>query len=175
MSRWSVRRAVLADAPGMARVSVASWRAAYAGIMRAETLAALSIEERAQHWRERLADPASSAAFALVAEQMGAIGGFASLGPVRDPDLDPARVGELWAIYVDPMVWGKGAGPALWTLALDELRARRFETLVLWVLTANARARRFYEKQGMTLDGGEKSPVEDGAPLPHLRYRMGLS
>jgi ribosomal protein S18 acetylase RimI-like enzyme len=173
MSEWLVRPAAVADAVGIARVSVAAWRKAYAGIMKDPTLAALSVEARAKQWRERLADPANPAT-SLVAEQIGAIAGFVSIGPSRDADLDAVRVGELWAIYVDPMVWGKGAGTALFGRAVDALRTRGFDAFVLWVLAENQRARRFYEKHGMILDGGEKAPVEDGAPLPHVRYRLEL-
>src|SRR6266511_3712512 len=108
-------------------------------MMRAETLASLSVEERARMWRERLADPANRATN-LVVEQMGAIAGFASLGRTRDDDVDRARVGELWAIYVDPMVWDRGIGTALFARALEELRAQGLAELVLWVLTANDRA-----------------------------------
>ncbi len=167
---WKVRRALVADAAGMARCSVASWRKAYEGMMRSETLAGLSVEERTRQWRERLGDPGNPATN-LVVEQMGAIAGFASAGPARDDDLDKARVAELWAIYVDPIFWGRGIGAALFERVTVELRARGADAFVLWVLTANQRARRFYEKQGMRPDGAEKSPVEDGEPLPHVRYR----
>ena len=170
---WRVRRAVRADAVAMGRVSVASWRAAYAGMMRDDTLAALSVEERAQMWRERLVDPGNPGV-ALVAEQMGAVAGFVSVGPARDDDLDADRVGEVWAIYVDPLFWGKGAGEALWTPALAALRERDFHECVLWVLDENVRARRFYEKQGMNCDGAVKTPIEDGTPLPHVRYTLRL-
>ena len=169
---WLVRPALVGDAVSMARVSVASWRAAYAGMVSEATLAHLSVEERALRWRERIA---SCEGVVLVAEEMGAIAGFAHFGDARDEDVDRARVGELRAIYVDPLLWGKRAGSALWAGAASGLRGRGFESFVLWVLTANQRARRFYEQHGMVWDGAEKAPVEDGVALPHVRYRMGLA
>ncbi len=173
MTSWVVRPADVADAAGMGRVSVAAWRKAYVGMMRDEALARLSVDVRTRSWQERLADlqtPVSN----FVIEQLGAIVGFASVGACRDDDVDRVRVGELWAIYVDPILWGKGAGFALWQRCLAEARVRGHGQLVLWVLTANRRARTFYEKQGMSPDGAEKSPLEDGEPLPHIRYRMTL-
>ena len=173
MNQWLVRPARIEDAVGIARVSVAAWRAAYVGLMADSALARLSIEERARQWRDRLSDP-SNAATSFVTEQTGAIAGFVSVGAARDEDLDPVRVGEVWAIYLLPLVWGKGAGQVLWARALEQLRSQGHAEVVLWVLGGNVRARRFYEKCGMTLDGGEKSPIEDGMPLPHLRYRRSL-
>lgn len=59
---------------------------------------------------------------------------------------DPAT-GELEVCYLDPAAWGSGAG----TLLLAEIR-RRLEAEGarpwLWVWEGNARARRFYEREG---------------------------
>jgi ribosomal protein S18 acetylase RimI-like enzyme len=169
---WRVRRAVVGDAAGMARVSVAAWREAYAGIMGVERLAKLSVEERAERWRTRLADVANPGSH-LVAEQLGAIAGFVSVGPARDVDVAAGApgVGEVWALYVDPLLWRRGAGAALFERGLAELRKRGFEAFVLWVLRDNRRARAFYERQGMVADGAEKSPEDEGEALPHVRYR----
>jgi ribosomal protein S18 acetylase RimI-like enzyme len=174
MSGWVARHAELADAAGIARVSVAAWRTAYAGLMSAERLATLSLEERVGRWRARLGGLEPTVATTLVVEQIGAIGGFVSLGPQRDVADAAAspRTGEVWAIYVDPMLWGKGAGQALLAAARAELRAAGFVELVLWVLRDNARARRFYEAAGLHGDGAEKTPVEEaGERLAHVRYR----
>jgi hypothetical protein len=50
-------------------------------------------------------------------------------------------------------------------------RGRFFATL--WVLDANAQARRFYEAMGFELDGATKE-VNLGAPLKAVRYRKKL-
>jgi ribosomal protein S18 acetylase RimI-like enzyme len=174
MSAWTARRAELGDAAGIARVSVAAWRAAYAGLMGAERLAALSLEERVGRWRARLGGQEPNSATTLVIEQIGAIAGFVSVGAQRDVAEAAAspRTGELWAIYVDPMLWGKGAGQALLAAARAELRAAGYDDFVLWVLRDNARARRFYEAAGLRFDGAEKTPLdESGERLPHVRYR----
>jgi ribosomal protein S18 acetylase RimI-like enzyme len=174
VTEWRVRRAVVADAAGMARVSVAAWREAYAGLMGAERLARLSVEERAETWRTRLADETNPVSH-LVVEQLGAIAGFVSVGPPRDADVEVAadaeRVGEMWAIYVDPLLWRQGAGAALFERGMAELRKRGFTAFVLWVLRDNRRARAFYERQGMSVDGAERSPEDEGEALPHVRYR----
>ena len=71
---------------------------------------------------------------------------------------------ELHALYVDPDRWGTGVAAALHA-ALDLTAA----TLV--VLAGNARARRFYEKQGWTFDGDDEPRDFEGRLLPFARYR----
>jgi hypothetical protein len=42
---------------------------------------------------------------------------------------------------------------------------------VLWVLPANARARRFYEIAGWVADGSERTMEVLGVVVPEVRYR----
>lgn len=46
-----IRRAVLADAKGIAKVQVDSWQTTYQGIVPAEFLAGMSYEDREQKWK----------------------------------------------------------------------------------------------------------------------------
>ena len=88
-----------------------------------------------------------------VAEDGGEIVGWASrFLPARDEDLGPA-VGELAAIYVLPSHWGGGLGHALFEVVVADLRAHGATEISLWVVEANDRARRFYERQDCTADG----------------------
>ena len=50
-----VRAATIEDARAIATIHVETWRAAYAGIVPAAHLAALSIDEREVRWRSILA------------------------------------------------------------------------------------------------------------------------
>jgi ribosomal protein S18 acetylase RimI-like enzyme len=108
-------------------------------------------------------------AVTLVACEADRVLGYASLGPARDADA--VSLGELWALYVAPEAWGSGVGASLLAAVDEALAARGFPEVVLWVLEANRRARRFYEKHGFELDGGRTEPIEAGWILPHLRYR----
>jgi GNAT superfamily N-acetyltransferase len=109
-------------------------------------------------------------------------GGFACLGPQRDPTLlDLGYPEELYAIYVQRKAQGKGLGSAL-------LRPLISKPLTILVLAGNAGAVRFYrhfgaellmerpEKIGDTsiveLVFGISQPVADDsrlAPRPPLR------
>lgn len=59
---------------------------------------------------------------------------------------------------------------------MKHARARGDTIIILWVREENARARRFYEKNGFRLDGAERSRPHDMLPteLHELRYRLDL-
>ena len=162
----TVRPARVADAPAMGRLHVRAWQAAYRGHMPDEYLDGLRATERAAGWERSLGRERPRGAV-LVAEQDGEVVGFAALGPSPDPE----GAGELFSINVDPDHWGTGAGRALLEAAHDELARLGFSETVLWVLPANARARRFYERAGWTCDGTERTVDALGATVPEVRYR----
>lgn len=82
--------------------------------------------------------------------------------------------GELYAIYALPEAWGSGSGPALLRAVLEGLREDGFATAILWVLEDNPRARRFYEREGWSLDGGRREHEWQGARAVEVRYRIAL-
>jgi GNAT superfamily N-acetyltransferase len=165
-----VRRAVVDDAVGIATVHVRTWQVAYRGIVPDEILDAMDIEQRAERWRDDwLLAPAGGI---WVAEKGGAIIGWANIGPSRDRDED-AVPGELYGIYVASAEWGTGAGQSLIDVATEWLR-EQFAAASLWTLEANARARRFYEKNGWRPDGTTKEEDARGVLLREVRYRIDL-
>jgi GNAT superfamily N-acetyltransferase len=100
--------------------------------------------------------------------------GFAAVGPTRDEDQNPERVGEVRAIYVLPDAWGTGLGRQLMAAALERLAAEGFAQATLWVLDSNARARRFYEAGGWAAEGAVKHDDSRGFPMTEVRYRRPL-
>lgn len=165
-----VRPATSGDAGDMGRVWVESWRVAYAHVFPAEFLAGLSVEERAA-LAERLLTERSETI--LVAEIDRRVVGFASGGPSRDEDPDAAPA-EVYAIYVEPPAWGRGAGRLLLERLEEVLRGSSFEEATLWVLEDNPRARRFYEAAGWEFDGGREVFSRAGVDAWEMRYRKRL-
>ena len=99
--------------------------------------------------------------------------GFAATGLVRDPPEGLAGAGEVFAIYLAPEARGRGLGRVLFGHAVDDLAARGFGPIVVWVFEDNPGARRFYEAAGFTVDGA-RQPVGFGeVALPEIRYRRG--
>ena len=162
----TIRRAAAADAPAMGRVAVRAWQAAYRGHMPDDYLDGLRAEDRAAYWEGVLGRDDLRGTI-LVVERDGEVVGFAAVGPSPDPQ----GAGELYAINVDPDHWGAGAGRALLEAAQAELARLGFAETVLWVLTGNARARRFYEIAGWVADGSERTDEVFGVTVPEVRYR----
>jgi GNAT superfamily N-acetyltransferase len=132
---------------------------AYRGIVPDAHLDAMSVtDERVAHLQSRYGGEVRT----LLAEHDGRAVGMATVGPCRDEDR-PGQT-ELYALYVLPERWGSGVGQALWEVALP------FTSL--WVLTANARARAFYERNGFRPDG-HLMPVGFVAGVDEVRYVLG--
>jgi ribosomal protein S18 acetylase RimI-like enzyme len=169
-----IRFAELRDARAIAEVHVASWQAAYRGILPAEKLDNLSIENRHRQWGLILGT-AEGTRRNLVCEIEDRVVAFSSFGPNRDPDCEQTKVAELWALYALKEHWGSGCGRALWLKTMQSVRDELMnEIITLWVLTDNHRARRFYEKAGFRPDGATKDIMLLGATLGETRYRRAL-
>jgi GNAT superfamily N-acetyltransferase len=94
--------------------------------------------------------------------------GIVGFGHVGSARADGAA-GELYGFYVHPEVWGTGIGDALIERCHQAL-ALRFDDALLWVLTDNPRARRFYERNGWTCGTGDEvvESVWAGPSMPGM-------
>jgi ribosomal protein S18 acetylase RimI-like enzyme len=164
-----IREPVPEDAEALGRVHVRAWQVAYRGMMPDEYLDGLSVDDRAQLWRDGLARPRRPRRVRLVAEHDAQTVGFVVGGPA-DGD-DDRDAGEVYALNVDPDVWGRGAGQALLSAAVEALASDGFDELVLWVHPDNQRARGFYEHTGWDCEGTTRQQEVLGIEVPEIRYR----
>lgn len=171
-----VRAARPEDAGAIARIHIRTWQVAYAHVFPAEGLDQLSdgLDRRIGFWRGIIESPPPRSR-TLVADVDDVVVGFASVGPTREDDLDPENAGELYAIYVSPEAWGKGAGQALMAELLASLRDEGFREAMLWVLEDNPRTRRFYEQAGWRTDGVVRSETFLETQVREVRYRIALA
>ncbi|MFI2671346.1 N-acetyltransferase family protein [Streptomyces albidoflavus] len=166
-----VREMAVGDAAAVSAVRVAGWRAAYAGVIPGAYLDAMSVARDAALREERFAAGRAAGLCDLVAVGAdGQVVGWACCGP-RDTPGDGPGAGEVYALYVRPGLLGRGVGRALLDAVHDEAATRGWGALVLWVIEANARARRFYEAAGYRADGGAQSEEYDGVAVREVRYR----
>jgi GNAT superfamily N-acetyltransferase len=167
----SVRPAVLSDATALARVTVASWRAAYQGLLPEEVLSGLSEPDLSRRWAAHIDVPRPTGATLIVIEEAERIVGYASVGPSRDQDsILAGATGEIYGFYLHPDAWGRGFGGLLMDAALASLRARGEHYATLNVVEGNERATAFYEHLGWTLD--REAAAWHGAR--QVRYRREL-
>ena len=171
-----VRPAVVGDADVIGSVHVRAWQAAYRGILPDEYLDGLSIPERRERWRRGLAEGPTDRSVLVVEDPRDAtVCGFAVVGDPRDADGRGPGEGELWAINLGPEAWGRALGSALLDGAVGGLRARGAASAYLWVLERNQRARRFYDREGWSPDGGAKESRFGDRTVREVRYRRVLS
>lgn len=157
-----VREATAGDAHAIEMVRFLGWRNAYADLIPEPYFAAWDVQEEA---RRRAAHPPERGRRTFVAECEGAVVGYASAGPCRDPGGD--GLGEVWAIYVAPDALGRGAGRALMDACLDHLRDH--PVTVVWTLRDNPIAHPFYRRAGFVPDGATRDQHLGGVVLPEVR------
>lgn len=158
-------RATVAMADKIGYIHAKSWQAAYKGIVPAEFLDTFTSEKRADIFRKVI--PTRSEEFYLFSRDTQPIG-MAILRKARDEDL-PDTTGEISAIYFLPDSWGTGYSDQAISFCLTRLRELGCMQVILWVLEANQRACRFYEKSGFHFDGSKKE-INIGKPLIEIRY-----
>ena len=166
-----VRAAIPEDAAVIARVHVESWQTTYVGIVPQSILDGLSVEPRTDMWARRLEDPGETRTWVGLLDDR--IVGFAGTGRPTDPEL-AAGTGEVESIYLVAPARGLGLGRLLLRTATADLAERGYSSAILWVLTANARARRFYEAAGWRADGAAQMLDFDGTPIEEIRYSADL-
>ncbi len=165
-----VRAASADDAGSIVEASIRAWEEGFRGIVPAE------IDPR-HAWdrnrlRARLRDRERDTAHA-VAELDGLVMGYIVFGASRDHDAT-SRIGEIWALYVDPRAWRRGLGRGLVRHALRELSDTGFRSATLWTLAESPSAKAFYEACGFSLDGASQRREALGSTL-EVRYRINLS
>ena len=140
----TIRRAGAADAAAIAEVFLASFKATYAFPL-------AHSDDDVRGWVRDVMVPTHESWVALDQDR---VVGWMALGP-----------GELDQLYVAPDRLGEGIGRRL----LDVARERSPDGLRLYTFQVNARARRFYERNGFVAEWfGDGAANEEGQP--DMRY-----
>ncbi len=126
---------MLADAAGIARVSVDTWRATYQGIMPDAVLEGLSYKTREERAAAYLTESAPGSVHLVAEDQEFGIFAFVDGGPKRSGAYPYDA--EIYAIYVLPHAQGRGLGKRLLLAATNLLHQNGFESLIIWAAAAN--------------------------------------
>jgi putative acetyltransferase len=144
----TLRRYAASDEAAAIELWRRTWQRAYPDI---------DFSARLDWWRARWRNELVPTTVIMVAERDGVMSGFVTV--------DPAT-GYLDQIVVAPEAWGSWLASAL----LDEAKRIAPKRLDLLVNRSNARAIRFYEKNGFVITGADKNPLS-GAPLHRMSWR----
>jgi ribosomal protein S18 acetylase RimI-like enzyme len=176
-----VRAARSADAPGLARVQVASWRSTLADAVPASVLDELTSAEALAAWEARwleaISNPPTSkhrvhVAVATPAEP--AVLGFAAAGPATDDDRWPGTDGELYELHVLPALTQDGHDGRLLHAVADSMSEDGFHTAFTWALSADSARLDFLIAAGWGKDGTQSS-LDMGVKVPMVRLHTRLS
>jgi len=177
-----IRSASTVDAAQIAAVMRDSWFAAYDGIIAPAIIDQATAPDGGARIRQSFRTRPWQRMIAAVGD---GIVGYASFGPERDvldtpwphpptPAGSDGQVAELYALYVHPAWWSTGTGRALMDHVLAKVGVAGYACITLWVLEANARARRFYQRAGFVPDGA-RHVLDDLGGVAEIRYRRALS
>jgi len=117
---------------------------------------AIDFAARVSWWRERWRNELVPKAEIIVAEQAGAMVGFVTID----------ASGYLDQLVVAPDRWGSKLATAL----VDEAKRLSPDRIALLVNTDNARAIRFYERNGFVHAGEDVNPIS-GRPVLRMEWK----
>ena len=165
-----IMKATIEMADEIAAIGFLSWNAAYKGIVPDDSLAAYTPEKRADSLRKAiLCRPEEYYVF----KSDGISIGFAILGSPQD-SWPTNEIGEIHAIYFTPDSWGQGYAKEAISFCISRLKELGYLQVILWVLTANQRARCFYEKYGFEVMERQRE-ILIGIPLTEICYSLVFS
>lgn len=174
----SVRVAWRADAAAMAAVQVSVWRDAYGDLLPPGLLAALPVDEFAEHWGQSIATPKEARQRVLVALERNVVRGFTTTAPSTEADADPSRDAEVGELAIEPSARHAGHGSRLLHAAVDTMRSDGFDRATTWVASTADDLRAFLTSQGWATDGAfrELDLEGDGAvTVKQVRLHTGLT
>ncbi len=151
MTGLIIRPALESDIPDLAHIHVQGWKDSYGGIVDQAFLDSLKKEDRAEKWKEWLAQGENPVLMAF--SPSGSPAGFVNFGKLRTPlpgqsPIRPLYTGEIYALYILKDFWRQGLGTTLMRAAAAELKAMKHQSLCLWVMEKNIGAVSFYKKLG---------------------------
>jgi GNAT superfamily N-acetyltransferase len=169
MSEYAFRRATTADAESMAAVLTEGF-ATYHEFAPAGWSPPSDVDDVDRLRRVIAADDV----WYLVAERDGALVGHVGFLPAtraRVPIDDPT-LAHFFQLFVLASHWGTGVATRLHAAAIDEARARGFAAMRLFTPAGQARARRFYEREGWTLGAEPEHDERIGFEVAEYRYGL---
>jgi GNAT superfamily N-acetyltransferase len=167
---WTLRPARTADAEQLAR-AVADGFAAYREFAPRDW-APPSYEHELELLEQGLPE---ADVWALLAEADGRLAGHVAIRSAATAPFSSSEPGlaHFWQLFLDPAWHGSGLAVALHDAALGAAGERGYVAIRLFAAAGQARARRFYEREGWAAAGPEF--MLEGFGLEVVEYRRPIS
>ncbi|GAA0490542.1 GNAT family N-acetyltransferase [Salinibacillus aidingensis] len=157
---YTVRKASFHDAAGIAHVHVDSWRSTYKDLVRKQDLdQETSYENRKAFWETILKKHYKNQILYVGVNEQNQVIGFISGGAERSKKFD--YDGEIYAVYILEQYQGFGLGKALLNAFMKEALQLGYQSVLVWVLTANPSGK-FYEYFGAKPIEAEEITIGEG-------------
>ncbi|MPZ81475.1 MAG: GNAT family N-acetyltransferase [Actinophytocola sp.] len=175
MADATVRPAVPADAPEIARLQLDTWRDAYASLLPPEVLASIDTGETEETWRKTIEQGPARVFVALEGDWLV---GFVAAGPAPadetasadgSPAKDSAAVTLVSTLLVEPRWARRGHGGRLLAEAGRAMRAAGSSRGIAWVPEPDPVSLGFYRRAGWVADGTVRTLDAGGRPLREVR------
>ena len=141
----NIRKAVIADAFGIAKVHVEAWHETYKGLICEEYSNSISLDEKTKKWKKIIQDDVKTERTLVIENELGDIVGFAFYGINNEKEYEYDA--DLHAIYILKAYQNRGYGSKIIKISVKELVDLECNSLIIWALKDNIYCR-FYEKIG---------------------------
>jgi len=170
MAEYRLRRASIEDARSIAELHAKAWRETYLGVMRAEALASIDLDDWTRRWLQRI-DSSEGAQAVFIACEGETPVGLARCSRLSSPKLVPLGfAGEIASIYLLLRAQRRGLGRRLMERLAAHLISAGCASAAVWVLRDSPKARGFYEALGAEPVGVEGVWEIEGVVLPDIAY-----
>ena len=139
---YTIRKNLYEDQEQMARIKVDGWKNAYDSIISANYLKSLNYEEQTRRYQASFEEYKD---LVFVAERNHEVLGYACFNPTPNVEQFDS---ELVSLYIKPTEISKGIGTSLFLETCKALKALDKKNMIVWCLSDNENAIKFYEKLG---------------------------
>ena len=152
---YVIRKNQYEDQEQMAHIKVDGWKNAYDRIISSSYLNTLNYEEQTERYQASFEEYKD---YVFVAVRGDEVLGYSCFNPT--PNVDDFD-SELVSLYIKPTEIGKGIGTELFIATRKQMIKFGKKNMIVWCLSDNENAIRFYEKLGGKVVKTKDAPIGD--------------
>ena len=152
---YVIRKNQYEDQEQMAHIKVDGWKNAYDRIISSSYLNTLNYEEQTERYQASFEEYKD---YVFVAVRGDEVLGYSCFNPT--PNVDDFD-SELVSLYIKPTEIGKGIGTELFIATRKQMIKFGKRKMIVWCLSDNENAIRFYEKLGGKVVKTKEAPIGD--------------